>query len=59
MPVTLETTTENRITKSAATVAIMGLLIGIKKRRNTGMRRMITAIDTSRMLARSLSLACE
>ena len=59
VPVTLATTTENRITKSAVTVAMMGLLIGIKKRRNTGMRRMITAMDTSRMLARILSLACE
>lgn len=58
-PVILEITTENKSTKIEATVAIIGLLIGTRKRRNTGMRRMTTAVDTSRILASTLSLSGE
>jgi hypothetical protein len=58
-PVALDTTTENRITKTEATTAIIALLIGTKKRRYTGMRRRSTARDTSRILARILSFSRE
>ena len=58
-PVTVATITENRSPNIETTIAIIGLLIGTKKRRQMGIKRRIAVKDTSRILARIVSLLVE
>jgi hypothetical protein len=57
--VTVATITGNRSPNIEATIAIIGLLIGTKKRRQMGIKRRIAVKDTSRILARIVSLLVE